>query len=94
MFRSALRQTEGLISSILALLGLALAVTDHSPLSRVDADTGRILAAVLTTNDVDDASQVSTLLDQAAPLASFTADGAYDQDGVYGEVAKRSPKQP
>ncbi len=58
----------------------------------VDADTGRIVAATLTTGDVDDASQVGILLDQAGPLASFTADGAYDQDGVYGEVTKRSPK--
>ena len=116
VFRLALRQTEGLIGSILALLGLDLAVPDHSTLSRraetlevslprpgvgpvhllvdstglklcgagewliekhgtrtrrswrklhvgVDADTGRILAAVLTTNDVDDACQVSALLD-------------------------------
>jgi len=144
VFRLALRQTEGLIGSILALLGLDLAVPDHSTLSRraetlalpppqpgsapvhllmdstglklcgsgegllekhgtktrrawcklhvgVDADTGRILAATLTTSDVDDASQVSTLLDQAGPLASFTADGAYDQDGVHGEVARHSP---
>ena len=57
----------------------------------VDADTGRIVAATLSTSDVDDASQVSTLLDQADPVASFTADGAYDQDSVYGEVARRSP---
>ncbi len=145
VFRLALRQTEGLIGSILALLGLDLAVPDHSTLSRraetlevslprpgvgpvhllvdstglklcgagewliekhgtrtrrswrklhvgVDADTGRILAAVLTTNDVDDASQVSALLDQAGPVASFTADGAYDQDGVHGEVTRRSPE--
>jgi Transposase DDE domain len=34
VFRLALRQTEGLIGSILALLGLDLAVPDHSPLSR------------------------------------------------------------
>lgn len=34
VFRSALRQTEGLISSILQLLGLDLAVPDHSTLSR------------------------------------------------------------
>ncbi len=34
MFRLALRQTEGLIGSILALLGLHLAIPDHSPLSR------------------------------------------------------------
>src|SRR3954452_24693095 len=34
VFRLALRQTEGLISSILHLLGLDLAVPDHSTLSR------------------------------------------------------------
>src|SRR4051812_16493895 len=34
VFRLALRQTEGLIGSILALLGLDLAVPDHSTLSR------------------------------------------------------------
>ena len=34
VFRLALRQTEGLVGSILALLGLDLAVPDHSTLSR------------------------------------------------------------
>jgi hypothetical protein len=59
----------------------------------VDADTGRIVAAELTAHDVDDASQVGPLLDQVAgPIASFTADGAYDQDGVYGEVAAQHPE--
>jgi hypothetical protein len=59
----------------------------------VDADTGQIAAAVLTTSDVDDASQVGPLLDQVdGPVASFTADGAYDQDGVYSQVAARYPK--
>jgi hypothetical protein len=58
----------------------------------VDADSGQIVAAALTTNDVDDGTQVSTLLDQIDdPIASFTADGAYDQDGVYGEIAERHP---
>ena len=143
VFRLALRQTEGLIGSIIALLGLDLAVPDHTTLSRraesldvvcprpgsgpvhllvdstglklcgsgewllekhgtktrrswrklhiaVDADTGQIEAATLTTNDVDDASQVGALLDQVdGPVTSFTADGAYDQDGVYGEVVAR-----
>jgi hypothetical protein len=143
VFRLALRQTEGLIGSIIALLGLNLAVPDHTTLSRraesldvvrprpgsgpvhllvdstglklcgsgewllekhgtktrrswrklhiaVDADTGRIAAATVTTNDVDDALQVGFLLDQVdSPVASFTADGAYDQDGVYGEVMSR-----
>ena len=57
----------------------------------MDADTGRVAAATLSTSDVDDTSQVSLLLDQASPVVSFTADDAYDQDGVYGEVARRSP---
>ena len=144
-FRLALRQTEGLIGSIIALLGLDLPVPDHTTLSRraetlelprarhgtrpihllvdstglrlcgpgewlvekhgsrvrrswrklhigVDADTGRIVAAGLTAHDVDDASQVGSLLDQVTdPIASFTADGAHDQDGVYCEVAARHP---
>ena len=34
VFRLALRQTEGLIASILQLLGLDLPVPDHSTLSR------------------------------------------------------------
>jgi hypothetical protein len=146
VFRLALRQTEGLIGSIIALLGLDLSVPDHTTLSRraesldvvrprpdpgpvhllvdstglklcgsgewllekhgtktrwswrklhiaVDADTGRIAAATVTTNDVDDASQVGSLLDQVnGPVTSFTADGAYDQDGVYGQVAARHPE--
>jgi hypothetical protein len=33
------------------------------------------------------------LLDQVdGPVASFAADGAYDRDGVYGEVAARHPE--
>jgi IS5 family transposase len=143
VFGLALRQTEGLIGSIIRLLGLDLAIPDHSTLSRragtlalarisssvdpvhllvdstglklsgagewlvekhgtsrrkswrklhigVDADSGRIVAAALTTNDVDDGSQVGPLLDRIdGPIVSFTADGAYDQDGVYSEVAAR-----
>src|SRR4051812_24645334 len=149
VFRLAFRQTEGLISSIIGLLGLTLRVPDHTTLSRraatlevprrqrqpgahaevlhllvdstglklcgagewlgekhgiktrrawrklhigVDAGTGQIMASALTTKDVDDGAQVSPLLDQiAGPLASFTGDGAYDQDGVYAAVADRHP---
>jgi Transposase DDE domain len=145
VFRLPLRQTEGLIGSIIRLLGLDLAIPDHTTLSRraetlavarlqvseepvhlmvdstglklsgagewlvekhgtsrrrswrklhvgVDADTGRIVATALTTNDVDDGSQVGPLLDQIdGSITSFTGDGAYDQDGVYGEVAARHP---
>jgi hypothetical protein len=56
----------------------------------VDADTGQIVATRLTTNDVDDGSQVGPLLDQVSgPLASFTGDGAYDRDDVYSAVIER-----
>jgi Transposase DDE domain len=58
----------------------------------LDADSGQIVAAILTTNDVDDASQVSPPLDQVeGPLASVTGDGAYDQDTVYGAITERDP---
>ena len=58
----------------------------------VDADTGQIIAAELTRQDVDDGSQVGPLLEQIArPVASFTGDGAYDRDDVYREVCQRHP---
>jgi len=58
----------------------------------MDAGTGQIVAFLLTTKDVDDGSQVASLLDQVGgPLAWFTADGAYDQDGVAASVAARHP---
>ena len=58
----------------------------------VNADTGQIVTAELTTNNVDDGSQVGLLLDQmAGPVASLTGDGAYDQGQVYGSVADRHP---
>jgi hypothetical protein len=146
VFRLALRQTEGLIGSILRLLGLELAVPDHTTLSRraatlrvprprtstrplhllvdstglrlcgpgewlvekhgaktrrswrklhlsVDAGTGRIEAVELTGHETDDGSRVGPLLDQVAnPVASFTGDGAYDREDVYGAVAGRHPE--
>src|SRR5690242_15317390 len=145
VFRLALRQTEGLIGSILQLLGLDLPVPDHSTLSRraetpavprpkagrapvhllvdstglklcgpgewltekhgtkrrrpgrvlhlaTDADTGRIVASVLTDKNADDGSQVGPLLDRIeGAVASVTGDGAYDRDDVYTEVAARHP---
>jgi Transposase DDE domain len=145
VFRLALRQTEGLIGSILQLLGLDLAVPDHSTMSRraemlelprprggrkpvhllvdstglrlcgpgkwlvekhgtrrrrswrklhlaTNADTGRIVATVLTGHDDDDGAQVGPLLNQVSdPVASFTADGAFDRDKVYAEIVARHP---
>ncbi len=58
----------------------------------VDADTGRIVASALTGKDVDDGSQVGPLLDQVdGPVASVTADGAFDRDDVSAEVAAPYP---
>jgi hypothetical protein len=58
----------------------------------VDADTGQIIAAELTSKDVDDGSQVGPWFVQiAGPVASFTGDGAYDRDDVYREVCQRHP---
>ena len=59
----------------------------------VDANTGKIVAATLTTKDVDDASEVAPLLKQVeGPLASFTGDGGYDQDKIYDIVTERDPE--
>jgi hypothetical protein len=146
VFHLPLRQTEGLIGSILQLLGLDLPVPDYSTLSRraqslelpaqpratggaihllvdssglklggpgewlvekhgtskrrswrklhigFDAVTGRIVAAILTDRDVDDASQVGPLLDQIAePVELFMGDGGYDRTGVYTALDERHP---
>ena len=57
-----------------------------------NADTGEIVAATLAGSDACDASQVGPLLDQVAgPVTSFTADGAFAQDGAYDAVAARHP---
>jgi len=59
----------------------------------LDAATGQIVAAALTTKEMDDGAQTGALLDQVAgPVASFTADGAYDQEGVSAAVAERHPE--
>jgi hypothetical protein len=57
-----------------------------------DADTGRVVVTELTDKDADDGSQTGPLLDGIdGPVASFTADGAFDRDDVYAEVAARHP---
>jgi transposase len=58
----------------------------------VDPDSGEVVASELTTTDDGDASQVGPLLNQiAGPIASVTADGAYDGDPVYRIIAERDP---
>jgi hypothetical protein len=59
----------------------------------MDANTGQIVASVLTTNKADDGSQVGPLLDQVeGPVALVTGDGAYDQEHVSTAVAARHPE--
>jgi len=59
----------------------------------LDADTGQIVAATLTNKERDDGAEVGPLLDQVAgAVTSFTADGAYDQEGVAAAVAERHPE--
>jgi hypothetical protein len=58
----------------------------------IDAETGQIVASALTSEETDDDVAVGPLLGQLnGSLSSFTADGAYDQDGVYTAVAERHP---
>ena len=58
----------------------------------VDPDTNEILASELTTTADGDATLVGPLLDQiSGPIASVTADGAYDGDPVYRIIAQRDP---
>ncbi len=58
----------------------------------VDPGNGEILASNLTSNDEGDASQVGPLLEQIpCPIASVTADGAYDGEPTYRTVAEYQP---
>jgi hypothetical protein len=57
----------------------------------IDAKTGMIVASTLTSKEVDDAAELGVLLDQVdEPLAAVVADGAYDQDRIYDDVAEHS----
>ena len=59
----------------------------------VDADTGYIVASILTEQDADDPSQVGPLLDQIEhEIGQVTADGAYDGDPTYETIARREPQ--
>jgi Transposase DDE domain len=49
----------------------------------IDGESGEIVAIELTKKESDEAARTDALLDQLTdPLASFTAEGAYDQDRV------------
>jgi hypothetical protein len=57
----------------------------------LDADSGEIIAHVMTDQDAGDATQVEALLDQIDdPIGQFTADGAYDGNPTYDAVTRHS----
>ena len=59
----------------------------------VDESTGVIQSCVMTTNSVDDAAMVGTLLDEVqGKVSKVAADGAYDKRKVYEELDKRKIK--
>jgi hypothetical protein len=61
----------------------------------VDADTGEIVASVLTCKEAGDAGQVPVLLEQVeGEIASVMADGAYDGEPVYRAIEARQPQAP
>lgn len=56
----------------------------------MDADTGQIVASILTEQDVDDPSQVRPLLDQIEQeFTQVAADSAYDGDLTYETISQR-----
>jgi Transposase DDE domain len=150
IFSLPLRQIEGFMVSLLALMSTHLPIPDHTTLSRrsgqcgrqksrsegresgdkplhvivdstglkiygagqwleekhgvkgsrqwrklhiaIDADTGEIIAEVLTDQDTSDVSQLETLLDQIDDrIDRFTADGAYDGQPTYAAIQRHSP---
>jgi hypothetical protein len=61
----------------------------------VDAETGEIVASVLTAKEAGDAGQVPVLLEGVqGAIASVMADGAYDGEPVYRAIAARQPQAP
>jgi IS5 family transposase len=59
----------------------------------VDGSTGQIQSCVMTTNSVDDAAMMGSLLDEVeGEIKKVAADGAYDKKKVYRELAKRKIK--
>jgi IS5 family transposase len=59
----------------------------------VDESSGVVESCAMTTNSVDDAAMVATLLDEVeGRINKVAADGAYDKKKVYRELEKRKIK--
>ncbi|MBD2214606.1 IS5 family transposase [Nostoc linckia FACHB-104] len=59
----------------------------------VDEESGEILGAVVTTNDVADCEVLIDILEQIdAPIAQVSGDGGYDTFDCYDTIAERGAK--
>lgn len=59
----------------------------------VDEETGEILAAMVTTNDLGDGQMLPDLLDQIeGEIEQVSGDGAYDQKQCYDAIREREAK--
>lgn len=147
-YRLPLRGAQGLVKSVLSLMGLALPTPHFSTLSRrqiglelslprlsgaeaihlvvdstgckvygagewkvrvhgkskrrtwrklhlgVDEETGEIVAAVLSSNNVSDSEALPMLLNQVEePIAQISGDGSYDKRPCYEALQKRQETQ-
>jgi len=153
VYHQTLRGTQGLLRSVLQLLGVDLPVPDYSTLSRrgrrlavrlaprqqavldcgqpihlvvdatgckiygegewkvrqhgiskrrtwrklhlgINAATGEVLAAVLSTNDVSEGDVLGDLLEQVeAVIGQVSGDGGYDWASCYETLAQRAQQQ-
>ncbi len=59
----------------------------------VDSESGEILGAVVTTNDVADCEVLPDILEQIdSPIEQVSGDGGYDTFGCYDTIAERGAK--
>ncbi|MBD2448550.1 IS5 family transposase [Nostoc sp. FACHB-152] len=141
------RQAEGFLESLFTLMGIELAVPDHTTLCRrlsklsvklpvvpkdqavhvvvdstglkvygegewkvrthgvgkrrtwcklhlgVDSESGEILGAVVTTNDMADCEVLPDILEQIdQPIEQVSGDGVYDTKGCYDTISQRGAK--
>ncbi len=74
---------------------LHLALDVHATACGRRANSGEVIAQILTDQDAGDPSQVEALLDQIEdPIRQFTADGAYDGKPTYDAAIKHSAGAP
>ena len=90
VFRLAYRQTEGLIGSIIALLGLALRVPDHTTLSRRAAT----VAVPRPTAAAGDAPPIHLLIDSTGLKLCGAGEWLVEKHGTQEapDVAEAAPR--